>query len=125
MIPILEQENKLRPQGSRRGLNEKEFFVAFSRNAKIRASHSRLSQSCRWTALSSLGADGRKYDLMKRADLNDLGQYDCVVMVTDHSDYDSPASFVPLLQNASTTTPETSNRPESFLPRRTREDESE
>lgn len=89
-------------------------------SAKIRASHSRLSQSCRLTALSSLGADGRKYDLMKRADLNDLGQYDCVVMVTDHSDYDSPASFVRLLQNASTTTPETSNRPESFLPRRTR-----
>lgn len=32
---------------------------------------------------------GRKYDLqMKRAELNDLGQYDCVVIVTDHSDYD-------------------------------------
>jgi len=32
---------------------------------------------------------GRKYDLqMKCADLNDLGQYDCVVIVTDHSDYD-------------------------------------
>src|SRR3977135_3414844 len=34
---------------------------------------------------------GRKYDLqMKCADLNDLGQYDCVVIVTDHSDYDFP-----------------------------------
>jgi UDP-N-acetyl-D-glucosamine dehydrogenase len=32
---------------------------------------------------------GRKYDLqMKCADLEDLGQYDCVVIVTDHSDYD-------------------------------------
>jgi len=32
---------------------------------------------------------GRKYDLqMKCAELNDLGQYDCVVIVTDHSDYD-------------------------------------
>ncbi|HEX8814021.1 MAG TPA: nucleotide sugar dehydrogenase [Terriglobales bacterium] len=32
---------------------------------------------------------GRKYDLqMKRASLNDLAQYDCVVIVTDHSDYD-------------------------------------
>jgi UDP-N-acetyl-D-glucosamine dehydrogenase len=32
---------------------------------------------------------GRKYDLqMKRAELNDLGQYDCVLIVTDHSDYD-------------------------------------
>jgi UDP-N-acetyl-D-glucosamine dehydrogenase len=32
---------------------------------------------------------GRKYDLqMKCADLNDLPQYDCVVIVTDHSDYD-------------------------------------
>jgi UDP-N-acetyl-D-glucosamine dehydrogenase len=32
---------------------------------------------------------GRKYDLqMKCAELNDLGQYDCVVVVTDHSDYD-------------------------------------
>ena len=32
---------------------------------------------------------GRKYDLqMTCADLNDLGQYDCVVIVTDHSDYD-------------------------------------
>jgi UDP-N-acetyl-D-glucosamine dehydrogenase len=31
---------------------------------------------------------GRKYDLqMKRADLVDLGKYDCVVIVTDHSDY--------------------------------------
>src|SRR3954468_23285096 len=32
---------------------------------------------------------GRKYDLqMKCADLKNLGQYDCVVIVTDHSDYD-------------------------------------
>jgi len=32
---------------------------------------------------------GRKYNLqMKCADLDDLGQYDCVVIVTDHSDYD-------------------------------------
>lgn len=32
---------------------------------------------------------GRKYDLqMKRAELDDLGSYDCVVIVTDHSNYD-------------------------------------
>lgn len=32
---------------------------------------------------------GRKYDLqMKCAELKDLGQYDCVVIVTDHSDFD-------------------------------------
>jgi UDP-N-acetyl-D-glucosamine dehydrogenase len=32
---------------------------------------------------------GRKYDLqMKRAELKDLAQYDCVLIVTDHSDYD-------------------------------------
>jgi len=32
---------------------------------------------------------GRKYDLqMKCSDLKDLGQYDCVLIVTDHSDYD-------------------------------------
>jgi UDP-N-acetyl-D-glucosamine dehydrogenase len=32
---------------------------------------------------------GRKYDLqMKRAELKNLGRYDCVVIVTDHSDYD-------------------------------------
>jgi UDP-N-acetyl-D-glucosamine dehydrogenase len=32
---------------------------------------------------------GRKYDLqIKCAELKDLGQYDCVVIVTDHSDYD-------------------------------------
>jgi len=32
---------------------------------------------------------GRKYNLqMKCANLDDLGQYDCVVIVTDHSDYD-------------------------------------
>jgi UDP-N-acetyl-D-glucosamine dehydrogenase len=32
---------------------------------------------------------GRHYDLqMKRAELKDFGQYDCVLIVTDHSDYD-------------------------------------
>src|SRR5262249_18513898 len=32
---------------------------------------------------------GRKYDLqMKCASLDDLGSYDCVLIVTDHSDYD-------------------------------------
>jgi len=32
---------------------------------------------------------GRKYDLqMKCAELKDLGQFDCVVIVTDHSNYD-------------------------------------
>jgi UDP-N-acetyl-D-glucosamine dehydrogenase len=32
---------------------------------------------------------GRKYDLqLKCTDLDDLGQYDCVLIVTDHSDYD-------------------------------------
>jgi UDP-N-acetyl-D-glucosamine dehydrogenase len=32
---------------------------------------------------------GRKYDLqMKRSELEELGKYDCVVIVTDHSDYD-------------------------------------
>jgi UDP-N-acetyl-D-glucosamine dehydrogenase len=32
---------------------------------------------------------GRKYDLqMKCAPLDDLAQYDCVLIVTDHSDYD-------------------------------------
>ena len=32
---------------------------------------------------------GRKYDLqMKRVELNNFGQYDCVLIVTDHSDYD-------------------------------------
>ncbi len=32
---------------------------------------------------------GRKYDLqMKCASLEDLGKYDCVIIVTDHSDYD-------------------------------------
>ena len=32
---------------------------------------------------------GRRYDLqMKRVSLDTLGQYDCVVIVTDHSDYD-------------------------------------
>jgi len=35
---------------------------------------------------------GRKYNLqMKCAELKDLGQYDCVVIVTDHSDYDYPS----------------------------------
>jgi UDP-N-acetyl-D-glucosamine dehydrogenase len=35
---------------------------------------------------------GRKYDLqMKCAELKDLGQYDCVLIVTDHSDYDFPS----------------------------------
>lgn len=34
---------------------------------------------------------GRKYDLqMKCASLDDLGKYDCVLIVTDHSDYDYP-----------------------------------
>jgi len=34
---------------------------------------------------------GRKYDLqMKCAELKDLGQYDCVVIVTDHSEYHYP-----------------------------------
>jgi UDP-N-acetyl-D-glucosamine dehydrogenase len=32
---------------------------------------------------------GRKYDLqMKRVELDDFGKYDCVLIVTDHSDYD-------------------------------------
>ena len=32
---------------------------------------------------------GRKYDLqMKRVELDNLGQYDCVLIVTDHSEYD-------------------------------------
>ncbi len=32
---------------------------------------------------------GRKYDLqMKNTPLENLGQYDCVLIVTDHSDYD-------------------------------------
>ena len=31
----------------------------------------------------------RKYDLqMKSTPLDNLGQYDCVLIVTDHSDYD-------------------------------------
>jgi len=35
---------------------------------------------------------GRKYDLqMKNTPLDNLGQYDCVVIVTDHSSYDYPA----------------------------------
>src|SRR6267378_8717277 len=34
---------------------------------------------------------GRKYDLqMKCSTLENLGQYDCVLIVTDHSDYDYP-----------------------------------
>jgi len=33
--------------------------------------------------------NGRKYDLqMKCTELTNLGQYDCIVIVTDHSDYD-------------------------------------
>jgi UDP-N-acetyl-D-glucosamine dehydrogenase len=32
---------------------------------------------------------GRKYDLqMTRSSLDNLGQYDCVLIVTDHTDYD-------------------------------------
>ena len=32
---------------------------------------------------------GRRYDLqMKRVDLDNFGQYDCVLIVTDHSEYD-------------------------------------
>ncbi len=32
---------------------------------------------------------GRKYDLqMKSTALDDLGRFDCVIIVTDHSDYD-------------------------------------
>src|ERR1700685_2434328 len=32
---------------------------------------------------------GRKYDLqMKRTELDQLGEYDCIVIITDHSDYD-------------------------------------
>ena len=32
---------------------------------------------------------GRKYDLqMHNTPLDNLGQYDCVLIVTDHSDYD-------------------------------------
>jgi UDP-N-acetyl-D-glucosamine dehydrogenase len=35
---------------------------------------------------------GRKYDLqMKRVPMENLGQYDCVLIVTDHSDYDYSA----------------------------------
>src|SRR5246500_5743401 len=35
---------------------------------------------------------GRKYDLqMKCSSLENLGQYDCVLIVTDHSDYDYPS----------------------------------
>jgi UDP-N-acetyl-D-glucosamine dehydrogenase len=34
-------------------------------------------------------ARGRKYNLqMKCSNLDDLGQYECVLIVTDHSDYD-------------------------------------
>jgi len=34
---------------------------------------------------------GRKYNLqMKCVDLKDLGKFDCVVIITDHSDYDYP-----------------------------------
>ena len=35
---------------------------------------------------------GRHYDLqMKRAPLDNIGEYDCVAIITDHSDYDYPA----------------------------------
>jgi len=35
---------------------------------------------------------GRHYDLqMERASLNNIGEYDCVAIITDHSDYDYPA----------------------------------
>ena len=35
---------------------------------------------------------GRKYDLqMTRSPLDNLGQYDCVLIMTDHSDYDYKA----------------------------------
>ena len=35
---------------------------------------------------------GRHYDLqMRNTPLDDLGQYDCVMIVTDHSDYDYEA----------------------------------
>ena len=38
-------------------------------------------------------AKGRKYDLqMISTPLENLGQYDCVLIVTDHSDYDYHAS---------------------------------
>jgi UDP-N-acetyl-D-glucosamine dehydrogenase len=41
--------------------------------------------------ISSIGK-GRKYDLqMKSLPLEQLGEYDCVVIVTDHSSYDYPA----------------------------------
>jgi UDP-N-acetyl-D-glucosamine dehydrogenase len=34
---------------------------------------------------------GRKYDLqMKRSSLDNLAQYDCVLIITDHSNYDYP-----------------------------------
>lgn len=40
---------------------------------------------------SSIGK-GRHYDLqMQCAPLSDLGQYDCILIVTDHSDYDYPS----------------------------------
>ena len=49
---------------------------------------------------------GRKYDLqMKCAPLDNLAQYDCVLIVTDHSDYDykkivSESKLVVDLRNA-------------------------
>ena len=34
---------------------------------------------------------GRKYDLqMERVPLDNISDYDCIVIVTDHSDYDYP-----------------------------------
>src|SRR5262249_13230385 len=40
---------------------------------------------------AEIGA-GRHYHLnMKRSELKDIGSYDCVMIVTDHSDYDYPA----------------------------------
>ena len=36
---------------------------------------------------------GRHYDLqMQRASLENLNEYDCVAIITDHSDYDYPES---------------------------------
>jgi UDP-N-acetyl-D-glucosamine dehydrogenase len=44
------------------------------------------SQPVKWSADCG---KGRKYDLqMKCAPLENLGRYDCVLIVTDHSDYD-------------------------------------
>ena len=57
----------------------------------------RLSSCCRKTGAHVSYNDpycpfvgrGRKYDLqMKSVDLDKIGDYDCVLIVTDHSDYD-------------------------------------